>query len=215
MKTLFYKNNWLEFSGEKGFALEYFTASYFDERPMIYICLFWGKFFIHLPFKTGISQCENPTYGFSYFYREILFYWNKKVKSIYVPWSWAWVRTKALRENGSWEIEDKNNRKSFYEAKWKKVLWWREHPYNYRLKSGKVQEIIATIKVTEMQWRWKILKWLPLFTKKRKTIDIKFSDEVGEETGSWKGGTIGCGYDMKKGESPLECLRRMEKERKF
>jgi hypothetical protein len=44
---------------------------------------------------------------------------------------------------------------------------------------------------------------------------IEFNDEVGERTGSWKGGTLGCGYNLLPNETPLECLRRMEKERKF
>ena len=35
------------------------------------------------------------------------------------------------------------------------------------------------------------------------------SDEVGEETGSWKGGTIGCGYNLKPGETAEECFDRM------
>lgn len=48
-----------------------------------------------------------------------------------------------------------------------------------------------------------------------RAIDVQFSDEVGERTGSWKGGTIGCGYNMLPGESPLDTLRRMEAERKF
>jgi len=44
---------------------------------------------------------------------------------------------------------------------------------------------------------------------------VKFSDEVGERTGSWKGGVIGTGSEMRPGESPEQCLRRMERERKF
>ena len=39
--------------------------------------------------------------------------------------------------------------------------------------------------------------------------------EVGKKKGSWKGGCIGCSYDSKPGETPEECLKRMEKERKF
>ena len=57
--------------------------------------------------------------------------------------------------------------------------------------------------------------WTSLFSKKRRSIDIDFNDEVGEETGSWKGGCTGCGYTMLDGELPEQTLRRMEKERKF
>ncbi len=33
--------------------------------------------------------------------------------------------------------------------------------------------------------------------------------------GSWKGGVLGCGYEMKPGETPKQTLRRMERERVF
>ncbi len=31
----------------------------------------------------------------------------------------------------------------------------------------------------------------------------------------WKGGTIGCGYNLLPNEHHLDCLKKMEKERKF
>jgi hypothetical protein len=69
--------------------------------------------------------------------------------------------------------------------------------------------------VEEREWRPRWFKWTSLFARKRKTINVDFNDEVGERTGSWKGGTLGCGYDLLPNETPLECLRRMERERKF
>ena len=44
---------------------------------------------------------------------------------------------------------------------------------------------------------------------------IDETEEVGKKKGSWKGGCIGCSYDLKPGETPEECLKRMEKEREF
>lgn len=85
--------------------------------------------------------------------------------------------------------------------------------YRYILKRGGVQDRIATVSIGRMVWR---RKWLgPLFPTVRTSIDVTFSDEVGEKSGSWKGGCIGCGYEMLAGESALQCLRRMERERKF
>ena len=49
----------------------------------------------------------------------------------------------------------------------------------------------------------------------RVNIDVQFDGEVGERSGSWKGGTVGCGYDKLPHESIEQCLRRMEKEREF
>jgi hypothetical protein len=83
------------------------------------------------------------------------------------------------------------------------------------LKNGTVQERFATVNVEEREWRPRWFKFTKLFAKVRRTIGVEFSDEVGERTGSWKGGTVGCGYDLLPKETPLACLRRMEKERKF
>lgn len=46
-------------------------------------------------------------------------------------------------------------------------------------------------------------------------IDVQFDGEVGERSGSWKGGTVGCSYDKLPTEGIEQCLRRMEKEREF
>jgi hypothetical protein len=106
------------------------------------------------------------------------------------------------------------------------------------LNNGTIQQRFATVCVEEREWRWRWFQWLPFPRLKRKTLDVEFSyggpiyreilfekighplkhkqtGEVGERTGDWKGGTLGCGYTMEKGETPLETLRRMERERKF
>jgi len=54
-----------------------------------------------------------------------------------------------------------------------------------------------------------------LFALKKQSIDVSFSGEVGERSGSWKGGTIACGYTMLPDESAENTLRRMERDRKF
>ena len=65
------------------------------------------------------------------------------------------------------------------------------------------------------EWRPKWLTWISWFATKRNYIEIEFDKEVGKEKGSWKGGCVGCSYDLLPGETPEECIRRMEKERKF
>jgi len=75
-------------------------------------------------------------------------------------------------------------------------------------------EIIpTTIYVEEREWRPKWLKWTKLFNLVNTSIDVHFSKEVGKDKGSWKGGTIGCSYSLLPNEHPLDCLKRMEKER--
>lgn len=89
------------------------------------------------------------------------------------------------------------------------------HPYRYLLRSGEVQQRIATIHVERREWRLRWLRWTRLGRDVRYYLDVEFSDEVGERSGSWKGGTVGCGYEMRPGETPSQCLRRMESERRF
>ncbi len=74
------------------------------------------------------------------------------------------------------------------------------------------EHIKATTHIEEREWRfgegW--FKWLSLFRRQkvRRSLDIKFSSEVGPEKGSWKGGTTGHGIDMLPGETPEQVFRR-------
>ena len=88
------------------------------------------------------------------------------------------------------------------------------YDYTYTLKNGTVQKRKADVRVTRMEWR---ARWWPVIHKRKvsTSINVTFDEEVGEGTGSWKGGCVGCGYEMNEAETPKECLRRMERERKF
>ena len=74
------------------------------------------------------------------------------------------------------------------------------------------ERIKATTHIEEREWRFGEgrFKWLSLFRrpKVRRSLDIKFSSEVGPEKGSWKGGTTGHGIDMLPGETPEQAFRR-------
>lgn len=82
----------------------------------------------------------------------------------------------------------------------------------YVLKSGVKQHVTATFYVERTYHGY---RWLPFQFTRRNSIWINFDQEVGEETGSWKGGTVGCGWNLLDGEKPIAALRRMERERKF
>ena len=147
-----------------------------------------------------------------------------------MPWDMDWVRTSKLRSDGTWYTERKGDVK-----KWKKnnpgksvgerweaekllegELWKETHHYYYKTKYKEEQDDIdATIRVSEMEWRPRWFRWTKLFAKIRKSIDVEFSKEVGSERGSWKGGCTGCGYEMLLGEQPIDTLARMQKERTF
>jgi len=75
---------------------------------------------------------------------------------------------------------------------------------------GKV--IVATTRIEEREWRagegW--FKWLSWFRrpKIRRSLNLEFSDEVGPEKGSWKGGMMGTAIDMLPGELHEAAFRR-------
>lgn len=90
------------------------------------------------------------------------------------------------------------------------------YKYHYDYKDKYDGEICpCTFWVEEREWRPKWLTWTGRWKDVKKYIEIKFDKEVGKGKGSWKGGCVGCGYDLKPGESPIECIQRMEEEREF
>ena len=183
------------------------------------LCLFEEEFCINvlgylipLPFLDRFHY--DPTdimesWGFTTCERSIHFNWGSRTKVLNLPWSFEHYRHEVLSPNGwvpfvgSWADDKPDGRIT------------ETHDYNYTLKSGEVQKRKATIYVERREWRWRCIPWSPWPAIKRKTIDIMFDGEVGEKTGSWKGGTVGCGWDMLPNETPLEALRRMEVEREF
>ena len=151
---------------------------------------------IAFPWKWTVPdecQCSGPTYGF-YFFEDLLrVMWGKDTgrrdgpyKAFWMPWSWRHREHEVI---GPAEA----------------------HPFRYVLRSGQVQYRIATIKPERRLWT---RPWLP-YKRESRYINIDFNDEVDERTGSWKGGVLGCSYDMLPGEQPIDTLRRMERERKF
>lgn len=66
------------------------------------------------------------------------------------------------------------------------------------------RRVIAKTCIEEREWRFGVgwFRWLGWFCgpKVRRSLDIEFSDEVGPDKGSWKGGVLGTGIDMLPGE---------------
>lgn len=163
------------------------------------------------------GQCSGPRYGFK-FYEDILWLYHGKSTgrprdgsstTIQMPWSWTHVRHSYLNHDGTLHH---NAEKHEYEPPQDTKV---KYGYRYKLRSGETQERVATINGEEREWRLLYAPWLPWPRKVSRSININFSDEVGERTGSWKGGCTGCGWEWKRGETQEESLRRMELERKF
>lgn len=101
------------------------------------------------------------------------------------------------------------------------VQWWNlpvhqwELGYRYTLKSGRVQERTARLSISERGYCPWFLAWTDLPLIKYTSLDIDFSDEVGDQTGTWKGGVTGTSETMRRGETVYATFRRFERDRKF
>lgn len=211
-----YRMTWGELSfGADGWA---FALDLFEEHYSLNLRGLWLSLFIRLPFlqrwhRAPVEMMES--WGVSCRDGYICFEWgHDRRKSFDLFWRhWVQVAHDVRRIDrswvpfvGSWEVgrdgkvEDQRHLETF--------------PYRYLLKDGTLQERTATVYVERRIRRLNCFRRLP-FGRTSYSISVTFSDEVGERSGSWKGGTIGCGYDLKPGETAAHCLKRMESERKF
>ena len=208
-----FRFKWGEISIGWGLGIGY---SVYHEMAHWFIYPLFFKLFINAPMlitqKAG-TEDWHAHYGISVNTDEwssIHFNWRNKCKIIDMPWAWTHVRHTFLHSNGTvhHHAPDRSYEPPPEETK-------SIHKYKYILKNGEVQERIATINGEEREWNWKWFTWLGFPKKVIRSINIEFDQEVGERTGSWKGGTIGCGYDWFKGETQAESLKRMERDRVF
>lgn len=130
--------------------------------------------------------------------------WSK-----HLPWKqWEHVRHSIYTPTGE-HFYTEPRRSDFREYFEKKEQCPKVH-FGFEDYDGEL--IVATCTIEEYEWRkgegW--FKWLRWFSapKIRRSLDIRFSAEVGPDKGSWKGGTIGHGIDMLPGESPKEAFKR-------
>jgi len=215
------ETNYLLAYKSRTFDLSYEACGYFDNRPHINLALWWKLVFI-LPFRNKwTDECIPPKWGIAIHGNTFWIYRGGKgnMNGGNKWWTWdipfftkQWVRTSILLKGGTWEHSTKGDHKEFYEEEWKskQKMWYYDYTDSY---DGTV--VGAKIYVEEREWRPKWLTWTNKFAKVRRTIDIDFDKEVGSRKGSWKGGVVGCGYDLLPEEDPIDCIKRMEKERKF
>lgn len=171
------------------------------------------------------------SFGFCYSDSALHLRWGRRNKIIWMPWDWgANIRNEVMNEKGvlvlASDVREGIARRALiksgiaphelFSIKIPDGRKMYEAPYVYTTRSGGVQNRIATFYVGEREWRWRIFHPFAIGPKKvHRSISVEFNESVGENIDSWKGGCFGCGYDMLPNESPLETLRRMERERKF
>lgn len=130
--------------------------------------------------------------------------------SCFVPWkSWRFVRHSLYDQHGNLFYQQLNNQGGF------NILYEQRQtcpPVNFQFEDYDGKVIIATTRIEEREWlkgeKW--CKWLSWFNKPKvvRSLDIQFSEEVGREKGSWKGGTIGHSIDMLPGELHQQAFKR-------
>lgn len=210
------------------------SVTHFEDHYSLCLHLLFCSFFIPIWSGTYASRDGYASWGFSVragtdwgWWTDWHFNWGRVCKIVRMPWAWEWHRTSIVAPDGQRWIHDLrlpgrltgNLELPVSERSWFCLddvpHWQQTHPYRYVLHTGEVQERTATISVREMEWRWRALGWLRWPCKIKRTIEVEFSAEVGERSGSWKGGCTGCAHALLPGETPEASLRRMEATRKF
>lgn len=212
-----YRFNWGEVSFGWGLSAGY---SVYHDRAHVHAHLIWPNVYIKVPKlireRPGTEDWM-ASYGISVYARDVHLKWRTASRIIYLPWDWSHVRH---------DVFDGHGNRRPWKSPYGSLLgdgsdaaddgrYKERHPYRYTMLSGESQERVATIYGEEMEWRWRWLRRLPWPRKISRTISVEFSDEVGERTGSWKGGVTGCGWGWRHGETMVDALRRMEREREF
>lgn len=214
--------DYIVFYWGKVFDISYEVCGYFDNRPRINLDFIFFSLSLILPFRNKwTDECDSPKWGIAIHNNTFWLYKGGKgnMNGGNKWWTWDipfftkdWVRTSILLKNDTWEHETKGNKKYFYSEDWKE----KQKTWQYDYTDSYDGEIIpTTIYVDEREWRPKWLKWTKAFATTRTSVDVHFSKEVGKKKGSWKGGVLGCSYELLPNENPLNCLKRMEIERKF
>lgn len=213
MTTATYRTPWLrKFRRENEDARLRFTLELclFDDDGGFSLCFFGFWFPLYFLDRFAYEPHEMmESWGFTYCRQEACIHlnWGRHCKIIDMPWDWSHIKHEVRRPDGSWVPHVGS-----YEVGPDKPpdgRWAETYPFRYVLNSGEVQNRMATVYVDRHERRRKFLKWCPWFASKQPYIWVEFNDEVGE------GGTVGCGYELRRNETPLECLRRMERERRF
>lgn len=201
------------------FEVTYRSHGYESMNAELHISMFGWHSMFRLPWKCkeSILWREEKKYGVSVHDNTVFFHWGYDLKGWDIPFVNYGTAVRWDRYCGPEEFVDipsnwgKHPYRTGYDGGCEKPSTWT---YNYTDPyDGKV--VPCRFWVEELEWRPKWLRWTKRFAKVRRFIEVEFSEEMGPRKGSWKGGTIGCGFNMLKGEHPTETILRMQKEYKF
>lgn len=194
-----------------------------DEGGPGYWCLklffVWVRIW-HASYPPADPDGMFDAWGFSckpFSERFVYLKWGYRSRFVYLPWSPEWVDTACMNARGEFVVYESTygHKRDYTRDEIIPDQWERQSfTFGYVTKDGETQRTVATVeKVERRRWRWKLLRWLriPVYNVAY-SLDVRFSDEMGNERGSWKGGVIGCGCTYIPGEPVENALRRFELE---
>ena len=143
-----YSFHWGEFTKRFGLSIGY-NVYYQENESFFHLLFIWGSTHIKLPiFIKNKKSMRTENYGISLYENDsVHLSWRYKYKIIHFPWSWSHVRSSFLNKDGTL-----HHNYISYEPTPTEIV--SKHNYVYVLNSGKIQERIATIHGSEMEWRW-------------------------------------------------------------
>ena len=212
-----YGNKWIVLSDKhfRNFELLYNPQGW-ESFSQISISLFSIQLILKLKFRigflsslmedqdselnyTGISKSKDET--------NLVFYWRGKSKYIPIPFFHynhfgRWILNKQeefISTKGmSWETE-------------KEIEFKKEFTF-MNFGSANFQQCKAVATVSKREWR---LHWFPFKKKVIRSMNVDFKQELGRDSGSYKGGVMGTSIDMKEVETIDECIARFCEEKNF
>lgn len=196
-------------TGWNSFGFVYYSSTHKD-KGRLYIQFIYLSLFLYLSPSSNYPKSE-MNYGFSYYTcsPSIFLYYGKKYKIVNMPWIHVWIRTSVLLKDNTWIHDTMKDRKEFWKPEWVEQFYSETHNYTY-ISDDNSPNVVATITVQEIEWRRKWSKWVKILPKINKYIEVEFSTGIGGR--SIDGGVMGKSWEMLKNETPIQALRRMERD---
>lgn len=146
---------------------------------------------------------------------EIILKHPSRQRGIYIkaPWYRHQDKVRWEAENGSFALEDTVNPKNEHGFRPLNIRDWAGAKvyscrFAYVTRYGHTQVAdLKAYRTRTRQVRW-WLRWIPFVGHDLDSLIIEFSDEMGSERGSWKGGVIGTSCSMRPGETPMDAINR-------
>jgi hypothetical protein len=135
--------------------------------------------------------------------------------SCFLPWTqWRHVRISFFGLEGERfaDVLDRDQPTGFSRYEAQRAIEERVPKATFEFLDYDDQRLTVTAHIEEREWRRGVgyFKWLSWFYPKKvsRSLSLSFSDEVGPEKGSWKGGMVGHSVKMLPGELHEDAFRR-------